>query len=398
MKAIVVGGGPVGMAAALALARENAADEIVVLEAGDALDRPSGDRNLALSVASWRTLGALGVDLDGLPRAPIERVDVSQAGAFGYCRLEAADAGLPMLGAAVPYPDLLAALRAVAQRAEAAGALRVSYRTSAAAVEHQGARAAVQLVSGERLTADIVVLAEGAASARSLLDDFRVLTRDSGQVAVLGRVRAPRAPSPTLAVERFTPCGALALVPRVVPAGRAAEWTLIWARPRDEATRLLEADRETFIEEVNAHAGPALGPLAAAEVASEGSDQRSRYPLVWRLAEPRARGAVVAIGQAAQALHPAAAQGLNLGLADVRALARALTPRGAGGPTVAARLAAFARERAPDRIFRIGFSGVLAHGFDRGGWLLDAPRGFALTALQLFPPARRALVRRLATR
>ncbi len=80
----------------------------------------------------------------------------------------------------------------------------------------------------------------------------------------------------------------------------------------------------------------------------------------------------------------------------MRALARTLAPRGHGPIDVPGALAAFARSRAPDRLFRIGFSGLLAYGFDRGGWLLDGPRGLALTTLELFPGAKQALVRRLA--
>jgi 2-octaprenyl-6-methoxyphenol hydroxylase len=115
------------------------------------------------------------------------------------------------------------------------------------------------------------------------------------------------------------------------------------------------------------------------------------YPLVWRVVEPRASGAVVAIGNAAQGLHPVAAQGLNLGLRDSMVLAEAL--RGATTPgnveTIASALGRYARARGVDRMLRIGFSGALAYGFDRGGWL-------GLTALQLLPPLKRELIRRLA--
>jgi 2-octaprenyl-6-methoxyphenol hydroxylase len=103
-------------------------------------------------------------------------------------------------------------------------------------------------------------------------------------------------------------------------------------------------------------------------------------------------GCIVAVGNAAQGLHPVAAQGLNLGLRDAMQLAEAL----ADDENVSLTLSKFARVRAADRVATIGFSGLLAYGFDRGGWLLDAPRGLALTAVQLLPPMKRALIRRLA--
>jgi 2-octaprenyl-6-methoxyphenol hydroxylase len=114
--------------------------------------------------------------------------------------------------------------------------------------------------------------------------------------------------------------------------------------------------------------------------------------------EPRASGCVVAIGNAAQGLHPVAAQGLNLGLRDAMELADCLqTVSGtSGAPAIAAALSRYARARGIDRVLRIGFSGALAYGFDRGGWLADVPRGLGLTALQLVPPLKRELIRKLA--
>ena len=64
--------------------------------------------------------------------------------------------------------------------------------------------------------------------------------------------------------------------------------------------------------------------------------------------------------------------------------------------TIAPTLTNFARKRGPDRVARIGFTGMLAYGFDRGGWLFDVPRGLGLTAVQMLRPLRRELVRHLA--
>jgi 2-octaprenyl-6-methoxyphenol hydroxylase len=121
------------------------------------------------------------------------------------------------------------------------------------------------------------------------------------------------------------------------------------------------------------------------------------YPLVWRFVEPRASGAIVALGNAAQGLHPAAAQGLNLGLRDAQDLAELFSHAGdCNTEAIAPTLVKFARKRGPDRVARIGFTGMLAYGFDRGGWLFDVPRGLSLTAVQMLPPLRRELVRHLA--
>lgn len=379
MKVLIVGGGPVGLAAALALRECDVTRDITVLEAAPRGQPVFSDRNIALSAASWRFLKRIGIVVPDSQRAPIREVEVSQRGAFGLLRLDTGELDAPMLGAASPYPALKTAFD---DAANAAG-VGVLYNAKAVAVRHEGAHAVVRLDSGESLRADCVVLADGAGS--DLLPDFRRIERDSGQLAVITRVHAAR-PRPGVAMERFTAGGALALVPRA-----DQQWTVIWARPRADGERLLQLDTESLQAEINAAAG---GSMAALTVQAKASG----YPLLWRVVEPRASGCVVAIGNAAQGLHPVAAQGLNLGLRDAMELADCLRKHNAtnGSTPISSALSRYARSRGVDRVLRIGFSGALAYGFDRGGWLADVPRGLGLTALQLVPPLKRELMRRLA--
>jgi 2-octaprenyl-6-methoxyphenol hydroxylase len=91
----------------------------------------------------------------------------------------------------------------------------------------------------------------------------------------------------------------------------------------------------------------------------------------------------VYIGNAAQALHPVAGQGLNLGLRDAWQLARALAD--APDPGDAALLGRYAAARRLDARATIG----VTH------WLAAAARGAALTALDIFPAPRRLFARRM---
>ena len=390
MKTLIVGGGPVGLATALALARANAGGEITVLEASPRERQINSDRNIALSLASWRFLERVGVKTAQLIAnhgTEIRVVEVTQQGAFGWLKLDAKELGEDSLGAAVPYPHLKSAL----DEAVVAHGIHVMWNAEATRVSLEGARARVSLATGEALVADCVALADGSkASADSMMPEFKSLERNSGQVAVIAKVRASK-PMLNVAYERFTLGGALALIQRAAEAG-VPEWTLVWARDQAEAERLLALDDASFCDAINAAFGGAMGALTVAS-------KRSSYPLVWRFVEPRVRGAVVAVGNAAQALHPVAAQGLNLGLRDALDLASVLqnnNHRGNEGESVTAALSRFARARALDRVATFGFSGLLAYGFDRGGWLLDAPRGLGLMALQMLPPAKRELLRRMA--
>ena len=376
MKTIIVGGGPVGLAAALALKERSITSDITILEAAPRATESFSDRNIALSASSWRFLSRLGVNVDPQQRAPIRQVEITQRGAFGLLTLDAIDVDASELGAATPYPALKSAL----DHAVTAARINVLYGAKAESVQHEAQRAVVNLALGEQLRADCVILADGAAS--DFVPEFKRFERDSGQMAIITRVSASK-PRTGVAFERFTAGGALALIPR-----GAGEWTVVWARPRAEAGRMLELGGTTFSNQLNAAFGGSLGILTL-------TAKFTSYSLVWRFVEPRAGGAIVALGNAAQGLHPVAAQGLNLGLRDAQDLADAFV-RKQPDETVAATLSKFSRARGVDRVARIGFTGLLAYGFDRGGWLADVPRGLGLTAVQMLPPLRREITRRLA--
>jgi 2-octaprenyl-6-methoxyphenol hydroxylase len=393
LKTLIIGGGPVGLAAALALKERGITSDVTVLEAAPRTTEIFSDRNIALSAASWRFLSRLGVRVNAQQRAPIRQVEITQRGAFGLLTLDAKDVDAAELGAATPYPAVKSAL----DHAVNAAHINVLYSAKAESVQHKAQRAVVHLASGEQLRADCVILADGAAS--DFVPEFKRFERDSGQVALITRVTASK-PRAGVAFERFTAGGALALIPRA-----DGEWTVVWARERADAQRMLALDaaaldgefsRELnaaavgseFSRELNTAFGSSLGQLTL-------TAKLTSYSLIWRFVEPRAGGAIVALGNAAQGLHPVAAQGLNLGLHDAQELADAFVRQPAATP-VAATLSKFARSRGVDRVARIGFTGLLAYGFDRGGWLADVPRGLGLTAVQLLPPLRREIVRRLA--
>jgi 2-octaprenyl-6-methoxyphenol hydroxylase len=230
---------------------------------------------------------------------------------------------------------------------------------------------------GEReIGARLLVLADGGHLAG---DDLGL--RDYGQTAIVARVRTEIVHART-AWERFTPEGPLALLP--FAGDRLA---VVWTVPSREVPALAAASDERFAAVLGERFGRRLGRFAA-------DGPRASYPLrLWFRRSNVAGPGVVAVGNAAQTLHPVAGQGLNLGLRDAAALAglmRRTAPSALGGE---AFLAAFRAARRIDRFATIGVTDLLVRVFSNDSAPLRLARGIGLAALDLAPPARRLLAR-----
>lgn len=369
---LIVGGGPVGSALALALGGSGLAVGRIEARVPRA---PADARPIALSYGSRLILERLGV-WEGLADAtPIQRIHVSQRGGFGRVGLDAREARLPALGYVVDYGALADALG----RALEAGAGAHLVQASVSALE-AGKDAAVVRFTADSVThrtrARLLVVADGGA-----LPVARMRVHDYGQAAVTARVSCS-VPHQNVAYERFTPEGPLALL----PAGEAVAlvWTTTPARAR-ESCELTEAG---FLGRLQESFGNRLGSFKTAS-------GRAWYPLVLKVAAHIAEPRTVVVGNAAQTLHPVAGQGLNLGLRDaweLAALLRDCHRADVGGPAL---IRAFSARRRFDRAGGILFTDMLVRLFSNELAPLGWARGLGLAALGAFPPARDFIVRRM---
>ncbi|MGI4984647.1 MAG: FAD-dependent monooxygenase [Janthinobacterium lividum] len=450
----IIGAGPVGLALAGALARRSAtaALSVVLIDARDATAAHRDPRVLALSYGSRMLLEPLGWPAEA---TPIEAIHISQRGHFGRTRIDRREHGLPALGYVVRYGALTAALRAGLDRTIAAGArLRVMEHstvlddlqdahgvtirmTSVASMPPAAvppgapatpapvasalvapASATPALVASapaapRALRARLLIHAEGGLFDAQAAAGTHPRARDYQQTAIVGTVRCSAA-LPRVAWERFTDEGPVALLPlaessQVRPAAAAgamdpagapgaslatgpaagpaagpADYALVWCQTPEQAARRMQLSDNAFLAELDAAFGARVGKFT--QIAG-----RAAYPLGLNRRDRLVDRRAVAIGNAAQTLHPVAGQGLNLGLRDAQALAAALGEHGA----TPAALADYARRRQLDRAVTIGMTDLLARGFTGDLAPVAALRGLALAALDWLPGVKSLLARQM---
>lgn len=375
---VIVGAGPVGGALALGLA--DADLDVVALDARSAGETLRGDRSLALSHGARLIFERLGVwpRLSAGAATSIFEIDISQAGGFGVTRLTAEEQGIPALGYVVSYRALQVAIDDALNQS----GVKVRFGALAASVAATPAFATVTLAgaTGEKLPARLAVVADGTGTAVAGIAREQ---RDYGQVALTAKVDMTDGHR-GVAFERFTPEGPMALLPEDGHGSR--RYGLVWTMTPDKAAAVLALPDDQFLAAVSAHFGTRVTGFARAS-------QRRTFPLRLEFARPTVAQHSVVIGNAAQALHPIAGQGFNLGVRDAYELGQAIirAPRDALGG--ASMLASYAAQRRPDRYAGIAFTHGLTHLFAMDSGLVRWPRGLALTLLDLAPPLKRAFTR-----
>ena len=365
---VIVGAGPVGMTLALALK-----DSGLDLQLVDA--RPRGaarhdPRVLALSHGSRLTLERLGI-WQHLPATPIETIHISQQGGLGRSLLKAADYGLPAMGYVVAAGQLAAAL----DDALAAAGIPIQGNTTVTGLAAGTDSVSLSLADGT-LEARLVACAEGSIQGEGAPE---LVERDYAQHAVIS-VATPVEGHAHRAWERFTPQGPLA----VLPCG--SDCAIVHTASPADADALMDLDDEAYRARLQAHFGERL------HFASVGP--RARYPLLLRYRPDPTGPRTVWLGNAAQTLHPVAGQGYNLALRDVWACAQVLQKAG-GDPGAPATLARYAAERRLDRQGTIRFTDGLVRLFSNAIAPLAHARGAGLFALDLLPPARHFVAKRM---
>ena len=354
---VISGAGPVGSVLALMLASKSPRPERIALlgrqfQAATHPDASVDPRTLALNHGS-RTLLE---QLQGWPAqsASIHTVHVSQRGRLGRTLIRHDELGVPQLGSVVSYDALLQTLH---QRLQHSGVTLLEPDAP-----HSGS---------------VFILSDGTKP--------QGIARHYKQHAVLATVQASL-PKHHWAFERFTRQGPLAVLPH--PQGNDL-YGIVWCCSPEHAQHLQNLPSAAFDAELNTMFGERLGRL-------QSLGTRHVFPLSLHAGPSLINHQTVAIGNAAQTLHPVAGQGLNLGLRDAAQLAQTLIPWLARPHTDPSHLLEqFAGKRRPDRWLTAGITDFLPRVFSTGNPLVEHAAGATLLALDLAPSLRQPLARHL---
>jgi 2-octaprenyl-6-methoxyphenol hydroxylase len=337
----VIGGGPAGLAAAIALANTGANAVLI------ARRTPYGDN---------RTTALLGGSVDFLSSLDLWRRCEDKAAALQVMRLvddtgrlirapevrfSSTEIGLDAFGYNIENRVLMAALEERA--AELPNLSR--FDDEAESVSPDDAHAIVQTRQGRSLSARLVVGADGRHSLCREAAGIDVRRRDLDQAALTFNITHTR-PHRNISTEFHTPHGPCVFVP--LPGDRSS---VVWVMTPGEAARLKALSDEELSDAAERQSHSILGRVSV-------EPGRHLFPLAVEQPRQFSRHRIALVGEAAHVLPPIGAQGLNMGLRDAADIAEIAgdamhVGEDPGSPSVLSRFNSARRTDVASRIFVI---------------------------------------------
>jgi len=380
----IVGGGLVGASLALAFAQLQLSVTLIEAHPFGVAEQPSfDDRTTAISNGSRRVFEGIGVwPLLEHQATPIRRIHISDQGRFGFARIDAAEQGIAALGFVLTNRDMGAAL----WRRLSEASVTVVAPAQVTAIDVEDDRRLVRFDRDGRantIEARLVIAADGARSTVRESAGIAAQTWNYDQVALTANIHTQKFHD-HVAYERFTPTGPIAILPL-----SEARSGLIWTLAPAVATEVAALDDAQFLARLQKEFGFRLGRITRV-------GRRQTYPLSLTRAEEYVAERLAVVGNAAQALHPIAGQGFNLGLRDAASLAEVLADAQASSSGTfdagdGLHLQRYAQWRGDDRGRIVGFTDGLVRLFTQPFGPAKVLRDAGLLAFDLLPFAKDAL-------
>jgi 2-octaprenyl-6-methoxyphenol hydroxylase len=301
---VVIGGGPAGLASAIALAETGATTALL------ARRTPYPDN---------RTTALLGGSVDFLRQIEVWPRCEDKAAALQTMRLvddtgrlirapevrfSCDEIGLDAFGYNIDNRSLIVALEDRA--AELSGLTR--FDDEADTISPQDADVVIRSRAGQSLAARLVVGADGRQSLCREAAGIEVRRRDLDQAALTFNISHSR-PHRNISTEFHTPYGPCVFVP--LPGDRCS---VVWVAAPREAERLMALSDDALSVAAEAQSHSILGRIRV-------DPGRHVFPLAIERPSQFAKNRIALVGEAAHVLPPIGAQGLNMGLRDAADIA-----------------------------------------------------------------------------
>jgi 2-octaprenylphenol hydroxylase len=381
---IIVGGGMVGSALACALGDSGL--RIAIVEGRPAeMEWPAEGYDIRVSAitrASQQLFERLGV-WDTMREArvsPYREMFVWDATGDGSIHFDGAEIGEPDLGHIIENRVIT---RALVQRTQQFDNISWFCPASPArlALNPLGEQH-LELEDGTRLTAALIVGADGGRSWVREQAGIAVDTRHYEQQALVTTVRSEKSHHDT-AWQRFLPSGPLAFLPLTDNHS-----SIVWSTSPEQAEQLLALSDDAFKQALAEAFDHRLGAITEL-------GPRAAFPLKGQHAAHYVKPGLALIGDAAHTIHPLAGQGVNLGFADAAVLAAEILDARAAGRAFASLkiLRRYERARRGDNQLMLEAMGVFKQLFSNDSPWLGPLRNFGLSLTDRLAPAKRLFMR-----
>jgi len=307
---IIIGNGMVGASLANALATLDLRIAIIDKTPLNQSKTPSGKldgRKIALSLGSYKILQQIGIwPYLTTAATMIKQVHVSQKNKFGAVLINAADMNAATLGYVVAAEAFNQAFYSALK-----DNTKIEWLCPAILQNIELATPANVTISQhgqeKKLTAKLIVAADGALSYSRQLLNIAVKEKDYQQTALVSSVQLTQ-PHHHIAYQRLTNDAVIAMLPM-----QKKTYGVVYTAPKQYIEQLLIHDDDTLLKQLQQQFGYRLGRL-------EKLGPRFTYPIKLIIATEQVKPNFLLLGNAAHNLSPIAAQGFNLALQDIYCL------------------------------------------------------------------------------